>query len=801
MKFTFGWLKEHLETKAPLGEVTDALTALGLEVEGVEDRAAQLAGFVVAKIKSAEPHPDADKLRVCVVDNGKEEIQVVCGAHNARAGLTGVFAPAGTHIPGTGIDLKKAKIRGVESSGMMCSALELELGDDHSGIIELETDAALGSPAADALGLGDPVIDIAITPNRGDCLGIHGIARDLAAAGLGTLKPLMPATVKGTFESPIGITLDFEPGTENACPHFIGRYIRGVKNVESPGWLKDKLLAVGLRPISALVDITNYFSIDRCRPLHVFDADTIAGNLTVRLSREGESLAALDGDTYELGAGACVIADDDGVLSLGGVMGGESSGCAEGTVNVILESAIFDPIRTAATGRRLGIESDARYRFERGIDPASTEPGIEAATQLVLEICGGEASELVMAGDAPIEERGLVFATADIAKRGGLEVTEARAEEILDALGFQARPDEGGLRVTVPSWRQDVFNSADLVEEVLRVEGYDKIPAVPLARPTSLPKPVATPAQRRTGAAKRSLAARGLVETVTYSFIGAAAARLFGGGGEALKLSNPISSELTDLRPSILPALIEAAGRNADRGFADLGLFEVGPVFAGTTPEGQALVAGGVRAGAAVPRNWAGPERAVDVFDVKADALAVLGECGLPVANLQTVADAPAWYHPGRSGVLMLGPKNRLACFGEVHPKVLAAMDVAGLLVAFEVALGSLPPPRARIGKARPPLRLSALQAVTRDFAFVVDEGIAAEDLVRAVKGADKDLIADASVFDVYAGGGVPEGRVSLAVTVTLQPTDATLTDAEIEAVATKIVAAAEKAVGASLRG
>ncbi len=801
MKFTLGWLKEHLETKAPLGEVTDALTALGLEVEGVEDRAAQLQGFVVARIKSAEPHPDADKLRVCVVDNGKEEIQVVCGAHNARAGLTGVFAPAGTHIPGTGIDLRKAKIRGVESSGMMCSALELELGDDHSGIIELETDAALGSPAADALGLGDPVIDIAITPNRGDCLGVHGIARDLAAAGLGTLRPLLPATVKGTFESPIGITLDFEPGTENACPHFIGRYIRGVKNVESPGWLKDKLRAVGLRPISALVDITNYFSIDRCRPLHVFDADTIAGNLTVRLSRDGESLAALDGDTYELGAGACVIADDDGVLSLGGVMGGESSGCAEGTVNVILESAIFDPLRTAATGRRLGIESDARYRFERGIDPASTEPGIEAATQLVLEICGGEASELVIAGEAPIEERGLVFATADVAKRGGLEVTEARAEEILDALGFQARREEGGLRVTVPSWRQDVSNSADLVEEVLRVEGYDRIPAVPLARPTSLPKPVATPAQRRTGAAKRCLAARGLVETVTYSFIGAAAARLFGGGGEALKLSNPISSELTDLRPSILPALIEAAGRNADRGFADLGLFEVGPVFADPTPEGQALVAGGVRAGAGVPRNWAGPARAVDVFDVKADVLAVLAECGLPVANLQTAADAPAWYHPGRSGVLMLGPKNRLASFGEVHPKVLAALDVSGPVVAFEVALGDLPPPRARIGKARPPLRLSALQAVTRDFAFVVDNGIAAEDLVRAVKGADKDLIADASVFDVYAGEGVPAGRVSLAVTVTLQPTEATLTDAEIEAVATRIVAAAEKAVGASLRG
>lgn len=801
MKFTFGWLKEHLETKAPLGEVTDALTALGLELEGVEDRAAELSDFVVAKILAADPHPDADKLKVCVIDNGNEEIQVVCGASNARAGLTGVFAPAGTHIPGTGIDLKKAKIRGVESSGMMCSALELELGDDHSGIIELETDAPLGSPAADALGLADPVIDIAITPNRGDCLGVHGVARDLAAAGIGTLKPLLPATVKGAFTSPIGITLDFTPETADACPHFIGRYIRGVKNVESPDWLKEKLLAVGLRPISALVDITNFFAIDRCRPLHVFDADTIAGNLVIRLSRQGESLTALDGETYELGEGACVIADDDGVLSLGGVMGGEPTGCTEGTVNVILESAYFDPIRTATTGRRLGIESDARYRFERGIDPTSTEPEIEAATQLILEICGGDASELVIAGEAPVSDLGLTFQTAAVAKLGGLEVTEARAKEILDGLGFQAHPEKGGLRVTVPSWRHDVSQSADLVEEVLRVEGFDNIPALPLERPTSLPKPVATPSQKRTGAAKRCLAARGLAETVTYSFIGEDAARLFGGGDPALRLANPISSELTDLRPSILPSLIEAAGRNADRGFADLGLFEVGPVFEDATPGGQSLIAGGIRAGLAVPRHWAGTERLVDVFDAKADALAVLGECGAPVANLRTVTDAPAWYHPGRSGVLTLGPKNRLAAFGEVHPAVLAALDVDGPVVAFEVSLGNLPEPRARAGKARPPLRHSDLQAVMRDFAFLVDVDVAADDLVRAVMGADKVLIADAHVFDVYSGEGVPAGKVSLAVTVTLQPTEATLTDAEIEAVASKIVNAAQKAVGADLRG
>ncbi len=800
MKFTFGWLKEHLETTATLGEVTDALTALGLELENVHDRAAALKGFVVAEIRQASPHPDADKLKVCIVDNGSEEIQVVCGAHNARAGLKGVFAPAGTHIPGTGIDLKTAKIRGVESSGMMCSVLELELGDDHSGIIELETDAPLGSPAAPVLGLGDPVIDIAITPNRGDCLGVHGIARDLAAAGFGELKAQMPASVKGSFESPIGISLDFTNESADACPHFVGRMIRGVKNVESPPWLKEKLLAVGLRPISALVDITNYFTLDRCRPLHVFDADTIAGNITVRLSAAGETLAALDGNSYTLDDGVCVIADDDGVLSLGGVMGGESTGCTESTQNVVVEAALFDPIRTATTGRKLGIESDARYRFERGIDPASTVPGIEAATQLIMEICGGEASELVVAGAAPEAELGLTFPVGDVARLGGLEVTEVRAKEILDALGFKADPDKGGLRVTVPSWRHDVSCSADLVEEILRVEGYGNIPALPLSRPTSLPEAVVTVMQRRAGLAKRGLATRGLVETVTYSFIGEDHARLFGGGAAELHLANPISSELTDLRPSILPALIAAAGRNADRGFADLGLFEVGPIFADDTPGGQSLSAAGIRAGHALGRHWAGPPRPVDAFDAKADALAVLAECGAPVASLQTNAAAPDWYHPGRSGAFCLGPKNVLCIFGEIHPGVLAAMDVDGPMVGFEVMLGNLPEARAKSGKARPALSLSPFQAVTRDFAFVVEASVEAGNLVRAVKGADKALIADVEIFDVYAGEGVGPGKVSLAVAVTLQPAAATLTDAEIEAVSAKIVAAAEKAVGAKLR-
>ncbi|MCZ6885690.1 MAG: phenylalanine--tRNA ligase subunit beta [Alphaproteobacteria bacterium] len=805
MKFTFGWLKEHLDTKATLGEVTDTLTALGLEVEDVQDRAAGLENFVVAEIKTAEAHPDADKLRVCIVDNGSEEIQVVCGAHNARAGLKGVFAPAGTHIPGTGIDLKKAKIRGVDSAGMMCSALELQLGEDHSGIIELETDSPLGSSAAEALGLADPVIDIAITPNRGDCLGVHGIARDLAAAGVGDLKPLMAARIEGAFKSPIGITLDFTAETAGACRHFIGRYIRGVKNVESPAWLKEKLLAVGLRPISALVDITNYFTLDRCRPLHVFDADTVAGDLTVRLSRNGETLAALDGNAYELDDTICVIADDDRVLSLGGVMGGASTACTENTVNVLVEAALFDPIRTAATGRKLGIDSDARYRFERGVDPASTEPGIEAVSQLILDICGGEASELVIAGAAPEPAVSINFAVGEVARRGGLDVTDKRARDILIDLGFEAKRGKGALKVTVPSWRADVTTSADLVEEVLRVEGYDKIPAEPLPRPASLSKAVATTTQRRSGFAKRVLASRGLVETVTFSFVAADRARLFGGGDEELRLENPISSELTDLRPSILPALVAAAGRNADRGFADLGLFEVGPVYGDASAGGQALVAGGIRAGAAVGRHWAEASRPVDAYDAKADATAVLGECGMPVMSLQTVAEAPPWYHPGRSGSLRLGPKNVLALFGEIHPGVLAAMDVAGPMVGFEVMLDNLPLPRAKArsngGRARPALELSPYQAVSRDFAFVIDEGVNAEALVRAVKGADKDLISDATVFDVYSGAGIGDGKRSVAIAVTLQPKESTLTEAEIEAVEKKIIAAAEKAVGASLRG
>jgi phenylalanyl-tRNA synthetase beta chain len=628
---------------------------------------------------------------------------------------------------------------------------------------------------------------------------VQGIARDLAARGLGRLKHYMPAQVKGTFKSPIGIRLDF-PENNVACPHFIGRVIRGVRNGESPDWLKRKFQAVGLRPISALVDITNYMLMDRNRPLHVFDADAIAGDLTIRLSRPGEKLTALDGRDYNLGAGAVVIADRDGVLSLGGIMGGESSACTAQTVNVLLESAYFEPLAIAATGRHLGIESDARYRFERGVDPASALSGIHAATQLILELCGGEASDLVVAGTAPERNTVIEFPSALVAKRGGVEMPEQRAIDILTALGFEAKPATGGLTVRVPSWRGDVTMTADLVEELLRVEGFDAIPSVSLARTAAVTKPVTTPRQRRRSLARRALAARGMAEAVSFSFVGEREAKLFGGGDPALRLANPISSELTDMRPSLLPALIAAAARNAARGLGDAALFEVGPAYADATPAGQSLVAGGIRMGSSGPRHWAEPPRAVDAFDAKADALAALAECGAPVASLQTFAEAPSWYHPGRSGTLRLGPKTILAAFGEVHPGVLQAMDVAGPVVGFEIFLDAVSEPKGKGSRARPALDLSPFQAVSRDFAFIVDAAVAVETLIRAVRGTDRALITDVTVFDVYQGKGVPEGKVSIALSVTLQPVKATLTDAEIEAVAKKIVAAAEKSVGATLR-
>lgn len=802
MKFTLSWLKDHLDTDATLDQITEKLTALGLEVEGVEDRSKELAPFRIARVVSAEKHPDADKLRVLMVDTGEKTLQVVCGAPNARAGMKGVFASEGAYIPGSDITLKKGVIRGVESNGMMCSERELKLSDEHNGIIDLPDDAPVGASFAEYAGLGDPVIDINLTPDRADCAGVRGIARDLAAAGLGRLKPLtegrLDATpVPGAFPSPFGVTIE----RTDACPMYAGRYFRGVKNGPSPKWLQDKLTAIGLRPISVLVDITNYVTFDVARPLHVFDADKVVGGITVRLGQPGEVLKALNGKEYTLDDTMTVIADDARAEGLGGIVGGEESGCTEETVNVFLEVALFDPVRTAHTGRKLGIDTDARYRFDRGVDPAAVIEGVERATRLILDLCGGEASEIVVAGAEPSWRRSLSLRPGRVKSLGGVDLDHDRQVRILTDLGFvlEGEDDDGTLHVTIPSWRADVHGEADLVEEVLRVHGFDAIPATPLPRTTVLTRPALTLKQRRVTLAKRTLAARGLSEAVTWSFLASPVADLFGGVAEGLRLVNPISSDLDVMRPSVLPNLIQAAGRNADRGYSDVGLFEVGAAFRTPAPDGQDTVAGGVRAGNAVPRHWAEKARGVDVYDAKADALAVLESVGAPVANLQTTTDAPGWYHPGRSGMLRLGP-TVMARFGEIHPTVLETLGVKGPVVGFEVMLDAVPLPKKKGGTAKPMVQLSAFQPVERDFAFVVASGVEADKIIRAAKGADKVLVKDVSVFDLYQGPGVGEGRKSVAVSVTYQPADRTLTDEDIEAVGQKIVAAVVKATGGALR-
>ena len=800
MKFTLGWLKAHLDTDASLKEITDTLTMIGLELEGVEDRAAKLAPFKVGYVVEAKQHPDADRLRVCIVDTGSARVQVVCGAPNARTGMKGVFAPAGTVIPGTGDLLKPGIIRGQASNGMLCSAREMGLGEDHDGIIDLPADAPVGEPFAKVLGLDDPIIDIAVTPNRADCLGVRGIARDLAAAGLGKLKPRVIQPVPGKFKSPIGVRFDLPDNTRDACPLFIGRYIRGVKNGPSPKWLQERLTAIGLRPISALVDITNFFTVDVDRPLHVFDADAVAKDIIVRLAKPGETLAALNGKSYTLSGEETVIADTDSALGLGGVIGGEPSGCTEKTVNVFVEAALFDPIRTAMTGRRHQILSDARYRFERGLDVAAVAEGMEAATRMLQELCGGEASELVVTGTAPEWKRSYTLRPDRIHALGGVDVPLDRAVAILGDLGFAVARQDSALSVTPPPWRGDVQGEADLVEEVIRIHGFDKIPALPLQRENAMPVVALTPQQRRSRDARRALAGFGLTEAVTFSFLPRAHAALFGGDNPALLLANPISADLDMMRPSLLPNLLLAAKRNADRGVGDSSLFEVGPQYGDDTPTGQRQVAAGLRVGQSGPRHWGAKPRPVDALDAKGDALALLSSLGLSIENVQVATEAPQWYHPGRSGALKLGPKTVLATFGELHPRVLAALDVKGPAVAFELFLDALPAPKAKDSKARPLLRLSAFQPVERDFAFVLDASVSADQVIRAARGADKALVSAVSVFDVYQGKGVPEGKKSLAIAVRLQPTARTLTDAEIDSVGQKIVAAVVKATGASLR-
>lgn len=795
MKFTLSWLKTHLDTDAPLERITDTLTALGLEVEGVEDRGRELAAFRIAHVVSAEKHPNADKLRLCMVDAGTGElVQVVCGAPNARAGMKTVFAPPGTVIPVSGDTLKIGAIRGVESRGMMCSERELKLSDEHDGIIDLPADAPVGASFAEWRGLSDPVIEIALTPDRADCAGVRGIARDLAAAGLGTLKPLAPAPVPGRFPAPLRVTLDTPD-----CPQFAARVIRGVRNGPSPKWLQDQLVAVGLRPISALVDITNFFSLDQARPLHVFDAAKLRGDLSLRPTAAGDRFLALNGKDYTLPAGLIGIYDDSGLVSLAGVMGGESTGVTETTTDVVLEVALFDPVKIAEAGRALQVTSDARYRFERGVDPAGVAAAVEQATAMILDLCGGEAGETVMAGAEPAWQRRLSLRPARVAHLGGVDVPEAEQVRILTALGFGVSRQDGGLACTAPSWRRDVEGEADLVEEVLRVHGFDHIPATPLPRDVGAPKPAVDARQRRTGLVRRQMAARGLLETVTWSFVAPEVAGLFGQISPELTLLNPISADMAVMRPGLLATLLPAVARNAAKGFPDVGLFEVGAAFRDGSETGQDLVAAGVRAGAAVPRTWTGGSRAVDAFDAKADAIAALEAAGAPAANLQVTRDAAPWYHPGRSGVLRLGP-TVLARFGEVHPAILEALDITGPVVAFEVMLDAVPAAKKKPGTAKPLLVLSPFQPIQRDFAFAVAADVESDRLVKAAKGADKQLVSDVAVFDVYQGERIEAGRKSIALSVTLQPQDKTLTDADIEAVAGKIVAAVMKATGATLR-
>ena len=797
MKFTLSWLKTHLDTAASLDDIAYALTDLGLEVEGITDPASKLKNFTLAKVLHAEQHPDADRLRVCRVMTDEGEKQIVCGAPNAREGITVVLCKPGDYVPGIDTTLGVGKIRGVESHGMMASERELELSEEHDGIIELPS-GEVGQRFVDWLaenrpGAVDPMIHIKITPNRPDALGVRGIARDLAARGLGTLKPLTVDPVPGAFPNPITLRLEAA-----ACSLFAGRVIRGVKNGPSPAWLQQRLKAIGLRPISALVDITNLFTFDLNRPLHVFDAAKVKGDLVVREAREGEELLALDGKTYALRPGMVVIADDNGVESLGGIMGGEVSGCDEATTDVYLEAAYFDPITTATTGRALKINSDARYRFERGIDPAFTVAGMELATRMILDLCGGEASEVQVAGAVPDTARGYRLDTDRVVSLVGMEIPANEQRATLEALGFRLEGD----MAHVPTWRPDVLGEADLVEEIARVASLTKLEGKPLSRSIpGVPLPILTPLQQREKMARRTLASLGYNECVTYSFINAGDAALFGGGADAVRVENPISSEMTHLRPDLLPGLLRAAARNQARGFMDLALFEVGPAFTGGEPGEQVLHATGLLVGASAARDPFASRRAVDVFDAKADAEAVLAALGAP-AKVQITRKVGSWWHPGRSGVIGLGP-NALATFGEVHPRILQALDVKGPALAFTIHVGAIPHPKVRT-PTRPALKLSDLQAVDRDFAFVVDARTEALTLVNAAAGADKALIESVRVFDQFTGdqaeAQMGAGKKSIALTVRLQPTEKTLTDKDIEAVSAKIIEKVTKASGATLR-
>ncbi|MGZ9723285.1 phenylalanine--tRNA ligase subunit beta [Rhizobium miluonense] len=807
MKFTLSWLKEHLQTDATLDEICARLTMIGLEVEEVDDKAA-FKPFVIAKVLSAEKHPQADRLKVLMVDTGTgSPVQVVCGAPNARAGLIGAFAAPGTYVPGIDVTLAIGNIRGVESRGMMCSEKELEISDSHDGIIDLPEDARVGTSFAAYAGLDDPMIEINLTPNRPDCTGVYGIARDLAASGLGTLKPRSTPSFAVEGETTTELKIDLDDA--RLCPGFALRLVRGVKNGPSPKWMQQRLLAIGLRPISALVDITNYMTFDQGRPMHVFDAAKVKGNLVVRRARDGETVLALDEREYKLNPSNVVISDDNGVESIGGIMGGEHSGCDENTTDVLIESALWDPMNIAKSGRSLGIITDARYRFERGVDPEYMVPGLERTTELVLASCGGTAAKARVEGYKGYEAKVVDFPLSEVKRLTGLEVSADESKSILTKLGFSVSGSGERISVAVPSWRPDVDGKADLVEEIMRIHGVDNIKPQPLSSHAAVNGKILTTLQIRTRTAKRALASRGMLEAVTWSFISEDQARLFGGGSNALKLANPIAADMSDMRPSLLPGLLSAAQRNADKGYGDVAIFEVSGTYENDTPEGQRRVAGGIRRGTAtlagVGRMWSnaakGGGKPVDVFDAKADALAVLEACGLPMGNIQIEQGSPAWYHPGRSGTIKMGPKVVLGYFGEFHPKTLEALDVSGALAGFEVYVDAMPEPKKKATRTKPALELSPFQAVKRDFAFVVDKSVEAGAVVRAAAGADRKLVTGVNVFDIFEGASLGEDKKSIAIEVQIQPAERTLTDEDFEVLTQKIVSNVTKSTGGVLRG
>lgn len=804
MKFTRDWLFDHLDTDRSLDEILDILPMLGLEVESVTDRAAALAPFTIAEVVSAVQHPNADKLRVCMVNTGSgDPIQVVCGAPNARAGMKGVFAPAGAYVPGIDLTLKVGEIRGEASNGMLCSEREMQLSDEHDGIIDLPDDAPVGAAFAPYAGLDDPVIEIAITPNRADCLGVRGVARDLAAAGYGRLKDVDFAAHDGGYDSPVQWAID--PAAKAFCPRVTGRGFRGLTNGNSPSWMAGRLNAVGQRPISALVDITNYVMIDLGRPLHAYDVAKINGDtLTIRPAKDGETLTALNEKHYSLDASMCIIADDHGADDLAGIMGGARTGVSDTTTEMFLEVAIFDPISVATTARKLNINSDARYRFERGLDVTSPDWVQGHVARLVLSICGGEASHIVSAGDGANWQRQIFLSYDKVQKLTGMDVAIIDQQQILHTLGFTiaACPDDqgdGGWQVSPPAWRGDIDGAADLVEEIGRIHGYDNLTMAHLPREHVVAQPSLSPAQARLFRTRRALAGCGLMEAVTFSFLSESYAQAFGGGADHLKLVNPISADLSVMRPSILPNLLAAAARNQDRGEADVAMFEVGPVFLGDQPDEQRTACSGIRHGATAPREWHGAMRKTDVFDAKADAEAALAALGVRSAGLQTVAEAPGYFHPNRSGALIQG-RTKLASFGEFHPRIAEMFGLRGTVVGFEIHVDDVPMPKSK-GPARSLLSMSVFQPVSRDFAFIVDADVAAGDLLRAVKSGAGPLLSDMRVFDVYQGANIEAGKKSVAITITLSPTKATLTDEEIEKMSASVIALAAKNCGAVLRG